>query len=106
MFGIRPEKVRIRESRPEGAGSDVRATVIDISFTGVATQYLVQVPSGATWMVYEQNLDIERNTLRPGDQVWLEWESGHAFGVPVDDAAAAAAALADPDAVDTAPVAS
>ena len=40
------------------------------------------------------NLDVERNHLRPGDEVWLEWESAHAFGVPVDDAGAAAGAAA------------
>ena len=91
-FGVRPEKVRITETQPVGGGNDVKATVVDVSFSGVATQFLVTTPSGATWAVYEQNLDIERNHLRPGDAVWLEWNSGHAFGVPVDDAAAAAGA--------------
>ena len=99
-FGVRPEKVRLRQERPVDAGNDVRATIVDVSFTGVATQFLVTVPSGSMWMVYEQNLDVERNTLRPGDEVWLEWEAGHAFGVPVDDAAAVAAARPDPDAAD------
>jgi len=93
-FGVRPEKVRISDERPRDAGNDVRATVVDVSFTGVATQYLVTVPSGSTWMVYEQNLDVERNHLRPGDEVWLEWSSGHAFGVATDDDAAVAAAAA------------
>ena len=82
---MRPEKVRISDTRPADSGNDVRATVLDVSFTGVATQYLVTVPSGSTWMVYEQNLDVERNHLRPGDEVWLTWNPGHAFGVPVDD---------------------
>jgi spermidine/putrescine transport system ATP-binding protein len=95
-FGVRPEKVRITTTQPVGAGEDVKARVEDVSFTGVATQFLVTVPSGATWMVYEQNLDIERNAIRPGDEVWLEWESGHAFGVPVDEAAEAAAAVEEP----------
>jgi spermidine/putrescine transport system ATP-binding protein len=97
-FGVRPEKVRISDHKPEGAGNDVKATVVDVSFTGVATQFLVTVPSGATWGVYEQNLDVDRNHLRPGDEVWLEWDSGHAFGVPVDEAGAAAAAKAVDDA--------
>jgi spermidine/putrescine transport system ATP-binding protein len=47
-------------------------------------------------MVYEQNLDVERNSLRPGDEVWLEWDAGHAFGVPVDEAAEVAAAVEEP----------
>ncbi|NUQ31775.1 MAG: ABC transporter ATP-binding protein, partial [Dermatophilaceae bacterium] len=71
MFGVRPEKVRIHESQPVATGNDVKATVIDVSFTGVATQYLVTVPSGASWTVYEQNLDVEPISLRPGDDVWL-----------------------------------
>jgi spermidine/putrescine transport system ATP-binding protein len=95
-FGVRPEKVRIATTAPAGAGEDVRARVTDVSFTGVATQYLVTVPSGATWMVYEQNLDVQRNSLRPGDEVWLEWDAGHAFGVPVDEAAEAAATTEEP----------
>lgn len=94
MFGVRPEKVRISNDQPTGAGNDVKATVVDISFSGVATQYLVTVPSGGTWAVYEQNLDVERNTMRPGDPVWLEWDSGHAFGVEVDEAVAAGAEVA------------
>jgi spermidine/putrescine transport system ATP-binding protein len=99
-FGVRPEKVRISVNPPPGAGNDVRATVIDVSFTGVATQYLVTVASGATWMVYEQNLDVDRNNVRPGDSVWLAWDSGHAFGVPLDPTAAAeAVAASDPEAV-------
>ena len=93
-FGVRPEKVRISTDQPTGVGNDVKATVVDISFSGVATQYLVTVPSGATWAVYEQNLDVARNTMRPGDPVWLEWDSGHAFGVEVDEAAAAGAEVA------------
>ena len=56
--------------------------MLDVSFTGVATEYLVQTASGATWNVHEQNLDVERNTIRPGETVWLAWNSAHAFAVP------------------------
>ncbi len=89
MFGVRPEKVRVRREQPEGIGDDVKGVVRDVSFIGVATQYLVEVPSGAIWSAYEQNLDVEPIDLRPGDEVWLTWQSGHAFGVPPDDDAAA-----------------
>ncbi|WP_068262912.1 ABC transporter ATP-binding protein [Janibacter limosus] len=81
LFGVRPEKVRIHRDRPGGAGNDVRATVTDVSFTGVATQYLVTVPSGGQWSVYEQNLDVEPQSIRPGDEVWLSWDPAHAFVV-------------------------
>jgi spermidine/putrescine transport system ATP-binding protein len=86
LFGVRPEKVRIYRDRPTGVGNDMAATVLDVSFTGVATQYLVTVASGATWSVYEQNLDVEPIDLKPGDRVWMSWDPGHAFGVPAENA--------------------
>ena len=93
-FGVRPEKVRVMRRPSEGVGDDVKGTVLDVSFTGVATQYLVQLPSGTVWSCYEQNLDVEPIDLRPGDDVWLSWNPHHAFGVPVDEAEARAAAEA------------
>jgi spermidine/putrescine transport system ATP-binding protein len=84
LFGVRPEKVTVSRTRPEGAGNDVRGVVRDVSFLGVATSYLVDMPSGATWSCYEQNLDVEPLDLRPGDEVWLTWNPGHAFGVPAE----------------------
>ncbi|MBK6887216.1 MAG: ABC transporter ATP-binding protein [Tetrasphaera sp.] len=93
LFGIRPEKVHLARSsdidaairdRKVAFGDDMRATVLDVSFIGVATQYLVRVPSGATWSVYEQNLDVDPIDLKPGDPVWLEWDPAHAFGVAAD----------------------
>lgn len=83
LFGVRPEKVQVSRARPEGAGNDVRGTVRDVSFLGVATSYLVEMPSGTTWSCYEQNLDVDPIDLRPGDEVWLTWNPSHAFGVPV-----------------------
>jgi len=77
--------VRLHPLRPESAGSDVRASVVDVSFTGVATQYLVTTPSGGTWSVYEQNLDVEPRATRPGDEVWLSWDPAHAFVVSAED---------------------
>ncbi|WP_377641650.1 ABC transporter ATP-binding protein [Oryzobacter terrae] len=94
FFGIRPEKVRIHENQPEGAGNDVKATVVDVSFTGVATQYLVTTESGASWAVYEQNLDVQPQSTRPGDVVWLGWDPAHAFAVDLDEEAAREAAEA------------
>jgi spermidine/putrescine transport system ATP-binding protein len=97
-FGVRPEKVRILRDQPSGVGDDMRATVLDVSFIGVATQYLVEVASGNQWSVYEQNLDVEPIDLRPGDEVWMSWDPAHAFGVRVDEKEAAAAAVVDPEA--------
>ena len=81
-FGIRPEKVRIVTDQSGGHRDDVRVTVVDVSFTGVATEYIVTVPSGRSWTVYEQNMDVDPNPIRPGDTVWLEWDPAHSFAVP------------------------
>ena len=92
-FGVRPEKVRLHEREPEpvrGRTSIGPLRAVDVSFTGVATTFLVEAPSGrGTWAVYEQNLDTECNTVRPGDQVWLSWADAHAFVVPAADGAGA-----------------
>lgn len=84
IFGIRPEKTRVHDEAPS-AGSDGASlgpgTLLDVSFTGVATQYLVDVPGVGRWAVYEQNLDLDRISNKPGDQVWISWNPGHAFGV-------------------------
>lgn len=85
LFGVRPEKVTLH-AEPSGtrAGNEVRATVADVSFTGVATQYLVTVPSGGQWTVYEQNLDVEPRRTRPGDEVAISWNPAHTFVVAAE----------------------
>ena len=105
LFGVRPEKVTVSRKQPDGVGNDVKGVVRDVSFLGVATSYLVDMPSGTTWSCYEQNLDVEPLDLRPGDEVWLTWNPGHAFGVPVDDrmSALAPAQVAGDPGVDPAP---
>lgn len=86
-FGIRPEKVRVSREQPAvGQGNDLRGVVQDVSFLGVATSFLIAMPSGTVWSVYEQNMDVAPLDLRPGDEVWISWDPGHAFGVPAEDA--------------------
>jgi spermidine/putrescine transport system ATP-binding protein len=83
-FGVRPEKTRIHDSDPGApmAGCSIGpGTLVDVSFTGVATTYLVDVPEAGRWTVYEQNLDLDRIESKPGDTVWISWDPGHAFGV-------------------------
>ncbi|HMY09406.1 MAG TPA: ABC transporter ATP-binding protein, partial [Marmoricola sp.] len=84
VFGVRPEKVKVSRNKPEGIGNDVRGIVKDVSFIGVATSYLLEMPSGTTWSVYEQNLDLDRIDLKPGDEAWMIWDAGHAFGVEIE----------------------
>ena len=88
LLGVRPEKVRVwadgdRVKKRSGANVLERGYVRDVSFIGVSTQYLVDVPGAGAWTVYEQNLGIEA-TARPGDLVTISWALRHTFTLPGD----------------------
>ncbi len=89
-LGVRPEKVRIHDAEPDARGGLTSVLgpgrVVDVSFTGVSTQYLVEVPGYGRWGVFEQNMDVERIDTRPGDTAWLSWDAGHSFVVTVGEA--------------------
>ncbi|HNV12212.1 MAG TPA: ABC transporter ATP-binding protein [Propionibacteriaceae bacterium] len=84
-YGVRPEKLVLHETEPTDIPRNHNVagpgTLVDVSFSGVSTQYIVDVPGMATASVFEQNLDVEPVSARPGDQVWLTWDEGHAFVV-------------------------
>jgi len=83
--GVRPEKIRLhQEGDPRPAGhNELDGTVVDASYIGVSTQYIVETRGGARVMVYEQN--IERTTKAElwarGDQVHITWSPDHTFVV-------------------------
>jgi spermidine/putrescine transport system ATP-binding protein len=83
-LGVRPEKLRLVAST-DGGGVDADAdnrltgTVIDASFTGLATNYLVHLPWGQEIMVVQQN-DGTRPAPR-GAQVTLGWAPEHGFAL-------------------------
>ncbi len=85
LFGIRPEKVKVARQQSTGIGNEVRGVIKDVSFLGVATSFLIEMPSGTLWSVYEQNMDVDPLDLRPGDEVWIHWDPGHAFTVPWEE---------------------
>lgn len=84
--GIRPEKVLIA---PAGEGIDAPgnhmtgAVVIDSSFMGVSTQYLVKMPWGQEILCHEQNTG-RRGVLPPGTQVDVSWRPEFAFLLDAD----------------------
>jgi spermidine/putrescine transport system ATP-binding protein len=102
-LGVRPEKVRIHDTQPDSRGGLTSVmgagTVRDVSFTGVSTQYLVDVPGYGTWGVFEQNLDVERIDTRPGDTAWLSWDAGHSFVVTGGEALHAGVETLEEDAL-------
>jgi spermidine/putrescine transport system ATP-binding protein len=79
--GVRPEKVFLAAAGSEtDDGSNVLrdATVTDVSFVGVSTQYLARLPWGQELTVFEQNTGA-RESFRPGDRVDLHWMPAHTF---------------------------
>ena len=85
IVGVRPEKLRI-EYEPAENVNRVRGQVIDVSFTGVSTQYLVETPWDPERPVtcFEQN-DDGRPEVFVGDNVSLVWEYAFTFGLDGDD---------------------
>ncbi len=95
--GVRPEKIRLlAEGAPPSPGVNVLTGHIrTLAYTGVSTQYQVELASGATVAVYEQNLErASTSTLhRPGAEVRLTWSPDDSFAV--DPARKAVAAEKD-----------
>ncbi|MFJ5710924.1 MULTISPECIES: ABC transporter ATP-binding protein [unclassified Streptomyces] len=84
LVGVRPEKISLAHADDAGSIADgrnrVTGRIVDSSFIGVSTQYVVNSPAGAELQVYEQN--IERDSrLVPGAQVVLHWNPAHTFGL-------------------------
>ena len=82
VVGVRPEKMRIAEidSREFAhAGNQLTGVVTDASFTGVSTEYLVEVPGVGSVATSTQNLG--QDPARPGDAVRMSWDPEYTFGL-------------------------
>jgi spermidine/putrescine transport system ATP-binding protein len=101
--GVRPEKVRIVAANGDGAaGGDepaaaadnaVRGRIVEGSYLGVSTHWIVRTADGAQLTVVSQNVtagDAHAGTL--GQEVDVVWAPEHTFAV---DAAAEQAERAD-----------
>ena len=99
LVGVRPEKVLLlpgREELSDDANVIGPGTVSDVSFTGVSTQYQVDVPGLGTLGVFAQNLAGGARAA-VGDQVRLAWAPGFTFGLDgADDAHDGVADLDEP----------
>ncbi len=83
--GVRPEKIRMHKAdaaAPAGA-NEIEGTVVDASYLGVSTSYVVEARSGARLTVYEQNVErtVHGSLHRPGEAVRLSWSPDHTFVV-------------------------
>ena len=96
VVGVRPEKVHLLAGTEEVQGGATvvgPGTVRDVSFSGVSTQYLVDVPCLGTLGVFAQNLDTAAG-VRTGDSVSLAWNPRHSFGLDGDEDTTAGVELA------------
>ncbi len=89
-LGVRPEKLRLG---PDGGPNQLKGVVRDVSFTGVATHYVVEMPWGRELTVVQQNDGSARAQL--GEAVTLSWAPRHAFALDASQDADAGAELVD-----------
>jgi spermidine/putrescine transport system ATP-binding protein len=82
-IGVRPEKVRLLTT-PPADDPDVNVLgpgrVIDVSFSGVSTQYLVAIAGLKPVVVFAQNVDAVP-VIGAETEVWVSWRVAHGFGL-------------------------
>jgi spermidine/putrescine transport system ATP-binding protein len=85
-IGVRPEKLMLHASAPKSAaGVNLigPGRVHDVSFSGVSTQYLVDIPGLGDIVVFAQNM-VFGPVVNHGAQVWISWAVEHGFGLADD----------------------
>jgi spermidine/putrescine transport system ATP-binding protein len=85
-LGVRPEKLRVTAAGEapasgNGALNAMEGVVLDASYVGVSTQYLVETRDGHRIVVYAQNLETSGagEALADGQAVTLTWRPQHTF---------------------------
>lgn len=79
QLGVRPEKIHLVSADSPAEGNVLAGRVIDASFIGVSTHYLVETGAVAQLAVMIQNLG-DRG-FGPGDRVQAAWRPEHTFAV-------------------------
>ena len=93
--GVRPEKLTLLTAAPaKGTTENVigPGRVIDVSFSGVSTQYVVAVPGVGDIIVFAQNM-VFGPVVDVGAEVWMSWTVDHGFGLADSPEPADAAAI-------------
>ncbi|WPR63895.1 ABC transporter ATP-binding protein [Glutamicibacter protophormiae] len=83
VVGVRPEKITIARTSSGAAHNELSGTVIDVSFTGTTTEYLVDVPGIGRIGTFSQNRGQQPASV--GDTVYLYWEADYSFGLAGDE---------------------
>ena len=82
-IGVRPEKAFFHEEKPNlGADHNLigPGEIIDIRFTGVSNQYLIEIPNVGNVTVFAQNIG-KSPVIELGAHVWVSWKVEHSFGL-------------------------
>jgi spermidine/putrescine transport system ATP-binding protein len=94
LVGVRPEKIQMTEGTVPPGHNQLSGTVLDASFIGVSTEYLVKVGGDTEMTVFSQNTGTA--PLITGTSVTLHWDASHTFAM--DGAEDLRAGLDDPEA--------
>ncbi|NDC48006.1 MAG: ABC transporter ATP-binding protein [Micrococcales bacterium] len=82
-IGFRPEKATFHTKKPS-ASSNLNiigpGEIVDIRFTGVSNQYLIEVPNLGDITVFAQNMG-QSPVIELGEKVWISWSVDHSFGL-------------------------
>lgn len=87
LVGVRPEKVLVVDDVddvPHEVNLVGPGTVLDVSYTGVSTEYLVEVPGVGSCTVFTQNVDAGPAAAE-GARVHLAWQPRHTFALPAGE---------------------
>jgi spermidine/putrescine transport system ATP-binding protein len=82
-IGVRPEKADFHESKPRLSADHIvigPGEIIDIRFTGVSNQYLIDIPNVGEVTVFAQNIGKSPET-ELGAKVWVSWKIEHSYGL-------------------------
>jgi spermidine/putrescine transport system ATP-binding protein len=82
-IGVRPEKTTFHTEDPKLGSDHVnigQGEIIDIRFTGVSNQYLIEVPNVGEITVFAQNIG-KSPVIELGAKVWVSWKVMHSFGL-------------------------
>ena len=83
-IGVRPEKATFHEDEEPKASAGLNVIgpgeIIDIRFTGVSNQYLIEIPNMGEVTVFAQNVGKSPVT-ELGAKVWVSWKVEHSFGL-------------------------
>jgi ABC-type Fe3+/spermidine/putrescine transport system ATPase subunit len=86
MVNIRPERIKLvpADTKPQANERGVVGTIIEASYIGATTIYLLQTESGQKVIATRTNEELpdQINRFETGDRVGAVWKSDHSAVIP------------------------